>query len=1002
MYVCMCVSTLHQPISSSSLSLSLLLLTSLSSSYPYSSFHLNRKMEAGMLRNEFSWLKLAPESRAQHHVVTFFVFNPILSQSAVDVANIELIGELPYFHQPQTPSVHQDDLAMGHLRSVGGDVMGNESVSGGDVSGDDRFRMVLRSTSIPNQHVVPSPHFAPISRGISMPYHDNFEELGNVVTWRYTSAVTLIPIGAGVWAGSLPLPGFDADTVSKNNHQPHSVFPPPHAGLENCWVHDYASEVPAFSGRGSLSFCIHCADVVDGFAPVVQAPICTYDKYSQVVFVPQNIANTKGQVPTFCDAVFSHIFANVQSHPAHISTLYEALWLAGLTVHWLDSVSSVSRWRMKAQTILDLLSRQLTVLETNQDIEACCALVWALTGQVLTALDCRDISLPDGIWNSIYRLSATKVCQPLLQNPQEPNSDDLFSTGRAHILRLIRAGLSGFINRDRSAPICSYRFTRIANVLEEFAIKKSATVYGEGDGKSPTRTNTTNTALKATSSGSSLSSIGGYPMGNPSLSSLSSSQPPPSSTTLTFSLNSIHVDAAVSMSRFEHALNQALKYISDHLGSENLVADQAVSILQQHDMMNLKISDDVRVSSIASSGKNILDELNKYPKMISDTQQLLQSEAIFFSGLRQSLIDGLHGAEADPNTVSALQDASTCWEALSKSLLDLAIDSDKNLFTALIKEVRDATNAVALDDRLMFALRTLGKALLLENFGVSTVSTLIGTQKGGMLDGPRRLAEVKGTYDVAQLKDGRIVFVDRDTHSLRCLDCYDKVGTLIGQHGAGYKDGILSSSQLNRPRGVCILPSGAIVVADTGNSCLRIVDSSQNTVHALANWKGETNAVQHPCGLVAVSDDCVIVSDQFSQSLKEVRFPQKGRTTVSVIAGSGVRGHKDGPALSALLNEPTGMVLLEDGSLVFCDSGSHTIRKLSADRQQISTVAGCPGKAGLCDGPQDVALFCQPFGITLDGNGDLIISDCGNSCLRTLNKQGIVTTLAGSSVLNLL
>jgi hypothetical protein len=50
----------------------------------------------------------------------------------------------------------------------------------------------------------------------------------------------------------------------------------------------------------------------------------------------------------------------------------------------------------------------------------------------------------------------------------------------------------------------------------------------------------------------------------------------------------------------------------------------------------------------------------------------------------------------------------------------------------------------------------------------------------------------------------------------------------------------------------------------------------------------------------------------------------------------------------------------------------------------VSTVAGQPETAGYADGGPDVSLFNSPWGVAVDNNGVVYISDYGNARIRKL------------------
>jgi len=103
---------------------------------------------------------------------------------------------------------------------------------------------------------------------------------------------------------------------------------------------------------------------------------------------------------------------------------------------------------------------------------------------------------------------------------------------------------------------------------------------------------------------------------------------------------------------------------------------------------------------------------------------------------------------------------------------------------------------------------------------------------------------------------------------------------------------------------------------------------------------------------------------------------------VSIYAGNGEKGYKNGPALSALFSNPGFMAVDRAGSLFVADSGNHVIRKISRDGI-VSTVAG-NGKRGYSDGDPFSTEFAEPYGIAIDWEGNLIITEIANNVIRKI------------------
>jgi hypothetical protein len=124
---------------------------------------------------------------------------------------------------------------------------------------------------------------------------------------------------------------------------------------------------------------------------------------------------------------------------------------------------------------------------------------------------------------------------------------------------------------------------------------------------------------------------------------------------------------------------------------------------------------------------------------------------------------------------------------------------------------------------------------------------------------------------------------------------------------------------------------------------------------------------------------------------------------VSTIAGSGSiaqgvhvpGGYRDGPALQARFNEPSGIVVDGNGTIYVADELNHCIRKISAGT--VTTYAGSPTKPGSSDGTRATATFTSPRALALDGSGDLYVADYTVG-IRKIDPAGTVTTVPMSPV----
>jgi trimeric autotransporter adhesin len=116
--------------------------------------------------------------------------------------------------------------------------------------------------------------------------------------------------------------------------------------------------------------------------------------------------------------------------------------------------------------------------------------------------------------------------------------------------------------------------------------------------------------------------------------------------------------------------------------------------------------------------------------------------------------------------------------------------------------------------------------------------------------------------------------------------------------------------------------------------------------------------------------------------------------TIQSVAGSNSIGDS-GPALQALFSQTEGIAVDGQGNVYVSDADANRIRKIGSNGT-ISTVAGT-GVAGFAGdgGPANAAMLNQPYGLALDGAGNLFIADLGNARIREMTTNGSIQTVAG-------
>jgi sugar lactone lactonase YvrE len=121
---------------------------------------------------------------------------------------------------------------------------------------------------------------------------------------------------------------------------------------------------------------------------------------------------------------------------------------------------------------------------------------------------------------------------------------------------------------------------------------------------------------------------------------------------------------------------------------------------------------------------------------------------------------------------------------------------------------------------------------------------------------------------------------------------------------------------------------------------------------------------------------------------------------VTVFAGTGAPGVKDGPALEALFADPFGIAVDPSGDVIVSDGGkSDRIRRINP-KGVVDTLVGpsqnASDPAGVSGSSDAQAPLNTPSGIAIDRKGNLIIADTGNNRIQKLSPKGAITTVAGN------
>ena len=119
---------------------------------------------------------------------------------------------------------------------------------------------------------------------------------------------------------------------------------------------------------------------------------------------------------------------------------------------------------------------------------------------------------------------------------------------------------------------------------------------------------------------------------------------------------------------------------------------------------------------------------------------------------------------------------------------------------------------------------------------------------------------------------------------------------------------------------------------------------------------------------------------------------------ITTVAGNGIYSYSGdgGPATNAGLSSLYGLTADASGNVYIADTQNDRVRKV-ATNGIITTIAGNGTAAYTGDGgPATNATLDYPSGVAADASGTVFIADLDNQCIRKVDTNGIITTVAGT------
>jgi sugar lactone lactonase YvrE len=257
--------------------------------------------------------------------------------------------------------------------------------------------------------------------------------------------------------------------------------------------------------------------------------------------------------------------------------------------------------------------------------------------------------------------------------------------------------------------------------------------------------------------------------------------------------------------------------------------------------------------------------------------------------------------------------------------------------------------------------------------------------------------------------DGALCFCEYSNHVIRRMDLKTNIVSTVAGTGrkAGYAGdgGPATSALMNLPHELRFDERGNYFISDISNHAIRRVDAKTGVMTTVAGtgkvgFSGDggpaTQAMLgQPHSVVLAREHDLLICDIKNHRIRRVDL---SLGIISTFAGTGEKkATPDGsPIAGTALNGPRTLAVEPDGNLIVVLREGNAVYRANLKSKSLQHLAGT-GKQGYAGdgGDAKVALFAGPKGAAVDKQGNILLVDTENHCIRVIRQDGRVDTLIG-------
>ncbi len=305
------------------------------------------------------------------------------------------------------------------------------------------------------------------------------------------------------------------------------------------------------------------------------------------------------------------------------------------------------------------------------------------------------------------------------------------------------------------------------------------------------------------------------------------------------------------------------------------------------------------------------------------------------------------------------------------------------------------------------AIGSMNSKLVRKVSAAGIIATVAGNGSTGRAGdgGPAINAQFAYPTGVAVDAAGNYYIVDQKNQQVRKVGLDGTISTAAGtgDNGNTGDGGQGAAAKLSNPQGVAVDSHGNLYIATTARIRMVATDGTISTVAGNGNggYSGDggpalSAGLSYPHGLAVDTAGNIYIADSYNHVIRKVGLDHNISTVAGIPNSAGFSGD-GGPAVNAQLNDPFGVAVDGAGNVLIADYSNYRVRKLIVADGTIVTVAGNGTNTDSGDGnPATQASIRNPYGVAVDAGGNIYIPTVGSRVRRVSAADGTITTFAGN------